>query len=224
MGQCSSVKEDPDDDGPVGGGLDGWSIGRAASMEPSQFNALTRSVHSTTSQRAMKLHGNEVAPQGVKHDDIKLHRDQDLSGAVAGAPSPAAVSAKLRSQSMPPLHVAALAAPIDQPRTPGHRSTDGMHSFPAFVLCNFEAVAPDVPGVPQIELRVTRGEYVTVEIDPDMPPPDGWCLCRVERTGEPRGGPEVAAAVPDARVAVELLEEQVRLAHVVPGLLEGGGV
>ena len=48
-----------------------------------------------------------------------------------------------------------------------------------------EAVAPDVPGVPQIELRVTRGEYVTVEIDPDMPPPDGWCLCRVDRDGEP---------------------------------------
>ena len=60
-----------------------------------------------------------------------------------------------------------------------------MHSFPAFVLCNFEAVAPDVPGVPQIELRVTRGEYVTVDIDPDMPPPDGWCLCRVDRDGEP---------------------------------------
>ena len=42
-----------------------------------------------------------------------------------------------------------------------------------------------MPDVPQIELRVSRGEFVTVEVDPAMPPPDGWCLCRVERTGEP---------------------------------------
>ena len=43
----------------------------------------------------------------------------------------------------------------------------------------------------------------------------GW---HVERAREPRRRPEVAAAILDARVAVELLEEQVRLADVVPVL------
>ena len=49
------------------------------------------------------------------------------------------------------------------------------------------------------------------------------CGRHVERAREPRRRPEVAPAVLDARVAVELLEEQVRLAHVVPGLHGGGG-
>ena len=42
------------------------------------------------------------------------------------------------------------------------------------------------------------------------------CGRHVERAREPRRRSEVAAAILDARVAVELLEKQVRLADVVP--------
>ena len=50
------------------------------------------------------------------------------------------------------------------------------------------------------------------------------CGRHVERAREPRRRPEVAAAVLDARVAVELLKEQVRLADVVPVLAGRTGV
>ena len=69
MGSCSS-KEEPDvlwseNDGPVGGGLDGWSVGQEASMTPQQAAVTIRHSLIARSDLASKgrgLVGNEVGP------------------------------------------------------------------------------------------------------------------------------------------------------------------
>ena len=181
MGSCSS-KEEPDDDGPVGGGLDGWSVGQEASMTPQQAAVSIRHSLIARSDLASKgrgLVGNEVGPEAIRHDDVRL---QELSSSQV---SPSGRSKGVRQQSF---ERRPGGAPTERQSSFERRPGGGIqpkHSFPACVLCNFDAVAPDVPGVPQIELRVSRGELVTVEIHPDMPPPDGWCLCSVRREGEP---------------------------------------
>ena len=183
MGSCSS-KEEPEDDGPVGGGLDGWSVGQEASMTPQQAAVTIRHSLIARSDLASKgrgLVGNEVGPEAIRHDDVRL---QELSSSQA-SPSGRSKGA-LRPQSS--FERRPGGAPTERQSSFERRPGGGIqpkHSFPACVLCNFDAVAPDVPGVPQIELRVSRGELVTVEIHPDMPPPDGWCLCSVRREGEP---------------------------------------
>ena len=184
MGSCSS-KEEAADDGPVGGGLDGWSVGHEASVTSQQAaGSMRHSLIARSDLAASKgrgLVGNEVGPEAIRHDDIRL---QDLSSSQASSSgrSKGALQPQRSFERRPG------GAPTERQSSFERRPGGGIqpkHSFPACVLCNFDAVAPDVPGVPQIELRVTRGELVTVEIHPDMPPPDGWCLCSVRRQGEP---------------------------------------
>ena len=184
MGSCSS-KEEAADDGPVGGGLDGWSVGHEASVTSQQAaGSMRHSLIARSDLAASKgrgLVGNEVGPEAIRHDDIRL---QDLSSSQTSSSgrSKGALQPQRSFERRPG------GAPTERQSSFERRPGGGIqpkHSFPACVLCNFDAVAPDVPGVPQIELRVTRGELVTVEIHPDMPPPDGWCLCSVRRQGEP---------------------------------------
>jgi len=55
---------------------------------------------------------------------------------------------------------------------------DGVHSFSAYVLADFEA------SVLGVELSVKKGEWVAVTVDGDDEPPEGWCMCRVTRPAE----------------------------------------
>ena len=45
---------------------------------------------------------------------------------------------------------------------------DGVHSFSAYVLADFEA------SVLGVELSVKKGEWVAVTVDGDDKPPEGW--------------------------------------------------
>ena len=95
MGSCSS-KEEPDDDGPVGGGLDGWSVGQEASMTPQQAAVSIRHSLIARSDLASKgrgLVGNEVGPEAIRHDDVRL---QELSSSQV---SPSGRSKGVRQQS-----------------------------------------------------------------------------------------------------------------------------
>ena len=165
MGSCSS-KEEAADDGPVGGGLDGWSVGHEASVTSQQAaGSMRHSLIARSDLAASKgrgLVGNEVGPEAIRHDDIRL---QDLSSSQASSSgrSKGALQPQRSFERRPG------GAPTERQSSFERRPGGGIqpkHSFPACVLCNFDAVAPDVPGVPQIELRVTRGELVTVEIHP----------------------------------------------------------
>ena len=165
MGSCSS-KEEAADDGPVGGGLDGWSVGHEASMTSQQAaGSMRHSLIARSDLAASKgrgLVGNEVGPEAIRHDDIRL---QDLSSSQASSSgrSKGALQPQRSFERRPG------GAPTERQSSFERRPGGGIqpkHSFPACVLCNFDAVAPDVPGVPQIELRVSRGELVTVEIHP----------------------------------------------------------
>ena len=85
MGSCSS-KEEADDDGPVGGGLDGWSVGQEASVTPQQAAGSMRHSLIARSDLAVSkgrgLVGNEVGPEAIRQDDIRL---QDLSSSQASS-------------------------------------------------------------------------------------------------------------------------------------------
>uniref|UniRef100_A0A7S4BAD0 non-specific serine/threonine protein kinase n=1 Tax=Chrysotila carterae TaxID=13221 RepID=A0A7S4BAD0_CHRCT len=58
-----------------------------------------------------------------------------------------------------------------------------LSSFRAFVLADFEAEEGSY------ELTVFKGDFVTVEVDSDEPPPEGWCVCsHTDAEGETRYG------------------------------------
>ena len=57
-------------------------------------------------------------------------------------------------------------------------NVDGVHTFSAYVLVDFEA------SVVGVELSVKKGEWVAVTVDDDDEPPKGWCMCCVTRPAE----------------------------------------
>lgn len=57
-------------------------------------------------------------------------------------------------------------------------NVDGVHTFSAYVLVDFEA------SVIGVELSVKKGEWVAVTVDDDDEPPEGWCMCCVTRPAE----------------------------------------
>ena len=57
-------------------------------------------------------------------------------------------------------------------------NVDGVHTFSAYVLVDFEA------SVVGVELSVKKGEWVAVTVDDDDEPPEGWCMCCVTRPAD----------------------------------------
>ena len=119
-GPSKSEYELDAEDGVYGGGLDGWAIGRAASI-PQNLGAFQQTAQSTSRARVSL---NSEA-KGVRTEEVAVV----VPTVAAPAPAASASDAKL-----PPLRLAPLL-----PDTPVAAAARSVQAFPAFVLCDFVA-------------------------------------------------------------------------------------
>ena len=149
---CASSKEDKEPT-LVGGGTDGWAAGSPAPKQPPN-PARPHLPHTSVDSLATSSNGTATARQAAAPPPSQPTRQSKQQAAAGAAPAVALADVELRED------------------------VDGVHSFSAYVLADFEA------SVLGVELSVKKGEWVAVTVDGDDEPPEGWCMCRVTRPAD----------------------------------------
>ena len=139
---CASSKEDKEPT-LVGGGTDGWAAGSPAPKQPPN-PARPHLPHTSVDSLATSSNGTATARQAAAPPPSQPTRQSKQQAAAGAAPAVALADVVLRED------------------------VDGVHSFSAYVLADFEA------SVLGVELSVKKGEWVAVTVDGDDEPPEGW--------------------------------------------------